>query len=255
MIEKRFSVSAKTYDQHSRPQQALIKALTPELPAEAPARILELGCGTGQMTRRLIDAYPNVPIDATDISPGMIEHCRNTFSDRPKVVWSVADAQTFQADTAYPLIVSTSALHWTKDLTETFRQVYRNLEPGGTFALGIMLNGTLRELREARTHIAPQKGFTTRLPTLEETQEALRTAGFTIEKTKRFDLRYDYADARAFLRAIHQQGVTGGSLEQGYVPLTRREIRALIETYQNEFEVDGQVYASYETALFIARKN
>ncbi len=252
MIEKRFSISAKTYDRHSRPQQALIEELTAELPKNPPSRILELGCGTGQMTRRLLERYPTVPMDASDISPGMIEHCRTAFSDQPQISWIVADAQTFQPPAAYPLIVSTSALHWTDDLTKTFIQVHRNLEPGGTFALGMMLQGTLRELRELRTKIAPEKVFTTRLPTFEETEEALRHAGFSIQKTERFDQRFTYANARAFLRAIHEQGVTGGSLERGYVPLTRREIQTLIHNYQTKSKTNSEVYASYETAVFIS---
>ncbi len=254
IIEKRFSTAAATYDRHSRPQQALIDELVCVLPKQPPSRILELGCGTGLLTRLLAEHYPDSPIDASDISPGMIEHCRDAFSNQPQISWVVADAQTFQTDTPYPLIVSTSALHWTDDLTQTFIQAYQNLEVGGTFALGMMLQGTLRELRELREKIAPEKVFTTRLPTFEETIDALKTAGFSIRKSNRFDRHYNYANARAFFRVIHEQGVTGGSLERGYVPLTRKEIRTLIESYQKEFESDLGVCASYETALFIAEK-
>jgi len=254
IIKKRFSTAAATYDRHSRPQQTLIDELALVLPKHLPSRILELGCGTGLLTRLLAEHYPDIPIDASDISPGMIEHCRAAFSNQPQISWIVADAQTFQADAIYPLIVSTSALHWTDDLTKTFLQAYQNLEAGGTFALGMMLQGTLQELRELRAKIAPEKVFTTRLPTFEETIEALKTAGFSIRKSNRFNRHYNYTNARAFFRVIHEQGVTGGSLERGYVPLTRKEIRMLIETYQKEFESDRGVCASYETALFIAEK-
>lgn len=254
MIETHFSTAAKTYDQHSRPQQALIEKLAEEFPTQIPSRILELGCGTGQLTRRLIARYPNTPIDASDISPGMIEHCRNAFGNQPQVSWIVADAQTYAPGAAYPLIVSTSALHWTADLKETFSQIHQNLEPGGTFALGMMLEGTLRELRGLRTKIAPQKVFGTRLPTFGKTEETLRQSDFSIQKTERFDQRFTYANASAFLKAIHEQGVTGGSLEQGYIPLTRSEMKQLLLGYQTDYATGDQVYASYETAVVIARK-
>lgn len=255
MIDKRFSISAKTYDRHSRPQRALIDELTRALPVRNPSRILELGCGTGLLTRRLTEAYPDVPIDAVDLSAGMIEHCRTAFAGQPQISWITADAQTFQAAVRYPLVVSSSALHWTDDLDKTFVQIHQNLEPGGTLALGMMLHGTLRELRELRSRIASEKVFSTRLPDVQTTEHALLRAGFIIEKSERFDQRFTYADSLAFFRAIHEQGVTGGSLERGYVPLTRKEIQMLIRDYQTEYGADGGVYASYETAVFIARKN
>jgi len=253
--ERRFSISAKTYDQHSRPQQSLIHELADALPESTPARILELGSGTGKLTRRLMKQYPAASIDAVDLSSGMIEHSRINFSGHPRVSWMVGDAQTFQASEPYPLIVSSAALHWTGDLRETFVRIYQNMESGGIFALGMMLNGTLRELRRIRSTIAPEKVFGTRLPTFEETAETLQMAGFVLRKTERFDQRFTYPDSRAFLRAIHEQGVTGGSLDRGYIPLTRKEVRTLIQNYQAECETGDGVYASYETAVFIAEKN
>ncbi len=120
MIEKRFSTAAKTYDQHSRPQQALIDELTRKLSTEPPAHILELGCGTGLLTRRLAERYPTVPIDASDISSGMIEHCRTAFSDQSRTSWIVADAQTFQAATAYPRSPSLDAGAWRAEHPDIF---------------------------------------------------------------------------------------------------------------------------------------
>lgn len=254
MIETHFSTAAKTYDQHSRPQQALIDKLAEGFPTKTPSRILELGCGTGQLTRRLIDRYPNIPIDASDISPGMIEYCRGTFPDQSQISWIIADAQTYAPETVYPLIVSSSALHWTAELKEMFSTIHQNLKPGGTFALGMMLEGTLRELRELRTKIAPQKVFGTQLPTFGKTEETLLQVGFSIHKTECFDQRFTYANASAFLNAIHEQGVTGGSLEQGYIPLTRSEMKQLLLGYQKEYAAGDNVYASYETAVFIATK-
>lgn len=254
MIEKHFSAAAKTYDRYSRPQQALIRSLIAELPAGPPARILELGCGTGQLTRRLIDRYPNIPIDALDLSPGMIEHCRATFANQPQISWIIADAQTYAPGTVYPLIISSSALHWTTNLKETFSRIHQNLKPGGTFALGMMLKGTLKELRELRTKIAPQKVFGTRLPTFGKTEETLRQTGFSIQKTECLNRRFTYANSAVFLKALHEQGVTDGSLEQGYIPLTRNEMKQLLHDYQKDYTAGDNVYASYETAIFIAHK-
>jgi len=47
----------------------------------APARVLELGMGTGETTRRLIDAYPDAWVIGLDASPDMVFRARKTYDD------------------------------------------------------------------------------------------------------------------------------------------------------------------------------
>jgi malonyl-CoA O-methyltransferase len=248
----RFSAAAATYDQHARPQRALADRLVGELGGLCPARILELGAGTGLLTRRLVERFPGVPVLALDAAPGMVEYSRTAFHGCPQIAWAVGDAQAFCPQVLYPLIVSSAALHWARDLAQTFVRVAANLEPGGTFALGMMLEGTLRELRQLRHETAPTKAIGMRLPTFEQALDALCRAGFTVRQAERFEQRFAYADTRAFLRAIHEQGVTAGTRDSGYVPLQRGELQRLCRDYQARYAANGAVYASYETAVFLA---
>ena len=257
MIEQRFSAAADTYDLHARPQLALARALVALLPGRehAPARILELGAGTGQLTRLLAERFPGTPIDAVDLAPRMVEHSRKRFAHLPQVNWKVGDAQTHRPAAPYPLVASSSALHWVDNLRATFENIFQCLEPGGLFALGIMLEGTLKELHGLRREIAPQKGAASHLPACAETEGNLKAAGFSILRKIHSEERIVYSDARAFLRAIHEQGVTGGRVGAGRAPLTRTELARLAEAYQERFAVPGGVSATYETALFLLRKH
>jgi tRNA (cmo5U34)-methyltransferase len=47
----------------------------------APERVLELGMGTGETTRRLIDAYPDAWVIGLDASPDMVFRARKTYDD------------------------------------------------------------------------------------------------------------------------------------------------------------------------------
>jgi tRNA (cmo5U34)-methyltransferase len=47
----------------------------------APARVLELGIGTGETTRRLIDAYPEAWVIGLDSSPDMVYRAREAYDD------------------------------------------------------------------------------------------------------------------------------------------------------------------------------
>jgi len=254
MIGPRFSAAAETYDRHARPQQALAQSVVSMLPEIYPEQLLELGAGTGQLTRMLIDRFPDVLIDAVDVAEKMVEHSRNKFSRFPHVNWMVGDAQTYWGGDRYPLIVSSSALHWVTDLRATCENIYQCLEPGGTFALGMMLKGTLKELHEIRKAIAPEKTPEITLPTYEETKACLQDAGFTFERRKHSEEEVIYPDAAAFLKAIHEQGVTGGRVSAGNAPLNRSELSRLVADYQENQTADGGVFATYETATFLLTK-
>jgi malonyl-CoA O-methyltransferase len=255
MISRRFSAAAATYDRHARPQLALAQSVISMLPEMYPEQILELGAGTGQLTRLLADRFPDVLIDAIDLAEKMVAHSRAAFRRFPQISWAVGDAQTWRGTDPYPLIVSSAALHWVADLKATCENIYENLEPGGTFALGMMLQGTLKELHELRNEIAPEKTPLITLPTYEETKACLQAAGFTLERRKHSEEEILYANAAAFLKAIHEQGVTGGRVSVGNAPLSRTELGQLVADYQENYASDGGVYATYETATFLLTKS
>lgn len=254
MISKRFSAAAETYDRHARPQLTLAQSVVSMLPEMYPEQILDLGAGTGQLTRLLTERFPEVPIDAIDLAEKMIRHSQVKFRRYPQISWIIGDAQTWRSDDLYPLIVSSAALHWTASLRTACENIYANLEPDGTFALGMMLSGTLKELRELRNEIAPGKTPPSGLPSYEETERCLEDAGFKLERRMHSEEEIRYDDATAFLRAIHEQGVTGGKVSAGSAPLNRTELGQLVADYQENFAYDGGVYATYETATFLLSK-
>ena len=164
-MNNRFSNAASTYDQHAAPQLELIEALLEQLPATAPHRILDVGAGTGLLTEKIATRYPTTPIDAIDLSEEMIEQSQKRLHHLPQIDWIQADAETYVPQQPYTLIVSSAALHWSPNLTATLQNLYNALQPGGHFLLGLMLRGTLWELRELRRRIAPTKGIGLTLPT------------------------------------------------------------------------------------------
>ncbi|HSR88205.1 MAG TPA: methyltransferase domain-containing protein [Pontiella sp.] len=251
MISRRFSAAAETYDRHARPQLALAQSVISMLPEIYPEQILELGAGTGQLTRLLTERFPDVPIDAVDLAEKMVLHSQVKFRRFPQISWKIGDAQSWRGEDAYPLIVSSAALHWVTNLQATCKNIYENLEPGGYFALGMMLKGTLKQLHELRNDIAPEKSPGVTLPTYEDTNACLQAAGFTVERRKHSEEEIFYENASAFLKAIHEQGVTGGKVSIGNAPLSRTELGQLVADYQENYAADGGVYATYETATFL----
>ncbi|HEY5653129.1 MAG TPA: methyltransferase [Pontiella sp.] len=254
MISNRFSAASDTYDRHARPQLALAQSVVSMLPEMYPEQILELGSGTGQLTHLLVDRFPEVPLDALDLAEKMVAHGKMKFARFPQINWIVGDAQTYWGGDQYSLIISSSALHWVADLQAACENIYRLLDPNGHFSLGIMLQGTLKELHTLRRQIAPEKTPTAPLPTYEGIKKCLQKAGFKLERSKHSEEKIIYDDAKAFLKAIHEQGVTGGKVSVGNAPLNRTELNQLVLKYQESYESDSGVYATYETATFLMTK-
>jgi len=52
-----------------------------DLDSKSRLDILDVGCGTGYLTKLLLDRWPDARITAIDIAPGMIEYARDRFNE------------------------------------------------------------------------------------------------------------------------------------------------------------------------------
>jgi ubiquinone/menaquinone biosynthesis C-methylase UbiE len=96
------------------------------------ATILEIGCGTGQLTEQL--ACHGRRLTAIDIGPSMIAAARRRVTDGG-VSFEVTSFEDFAvADASFDLVISSAAFHWI-DPEVAFAKSARLLRPGGWFAL------------------------------------------------------------------------------------------------------------------------
>jgi ubiquinone/menaquinone biosynthesis C-methylase UbiE len=103
------------------------------LSIEPDARILDLCCGSGQVTGILLEYSDNVT--GLDVSPLSLSRCRRNVP-QAKYVEALAEEMPF-ADGTFDLVHTSAAMHemTRSQLEQIFAQVYRVLKPGGTFAL------------------------------------------------------------------------------------------------------------------------
>ena len=73
-----------------------------------------------------------------------------------RIRWHVADARQFCPGRDFPLIVSSSALHWMTPVSETIKRLASMLEPGGNLVSALMVKGTFEELHNARQYLFPE---------------------------------------------------------------------------------------------------
>jgi ubiquinone/menaquinone biosynthesis C-methylase UbiE len=96
------------------------------------ASVLEIGCGTGQLTERL--ARFGFRLTAIDIGPSLIAAARRRVAD-PDVSFQVTSFEDLAADdSSFDLVLSSAAFHWI-DPEVAFSRSARLLRPGGWLAL------------------------------------------------------------------------------------------------------------------------
>jgi len=119
-----------------------------ELARQASGDILELACGTGQLTVPIAGA--GFPVVGLDLSPPMLNAAREraTVAKVP-VEHLLGDMRNFDLRRQFRLIFvarnSLLHLHSTEDILATFAMVRRHLAPGGMFAFDVF-NPNIRML-------------------------------------------------------------------------------------------------------------
>ena len=249
---QKFSVAAPTYEQGAKAQAESAERLLNFLPHSGFSRLLEAGCGTGLLTRRLGELYESVEIYAFDFSTSMVARAaaaRQTGS----FCWFVADARQFSLNKKFPLIVSSTALHWAQPLAAVFSNLAAHLQVEGKFIFNLMTANTLWELQKIRSRVAPDKAPARPLPRINQVRRALAEAGLKVEEEETVEITVDYASASDFLNSLKRRGVTGRTVAAPRLPLTPGELRRLRELYEKKYSHNGGVRATYEVGFYVTK--
>ena len=94
-------------------------------------RVVDLGCGTGELTRRLADSLPESNVLGLDSSPQMLERTRE--HERPGLRFEQGDLADLNGK--WDLIFSNAALQWSENHEQLIPHLFNRLAPGGQIAV------------------------------------------------------------------------------------------------------------------------
>jgi tRNA (cmo5U34)-methyltransferase len=145
-----FGSMAESYDSLIRravPRyDEMLSRLIDYLPPSASS-ILELGCGTGNLSLALAERYPEASLTFLDAAPEMLETTRARLEEKHAAALGRARfiEATFEkigpALGSFDLIVSSISLHHVLDKAALYRNIYALVAPGGTFRFSDQLRG------------------------------------------------------------------------------------------------------------------
>jgi trans-aconitate methyltransferase len=158
--------------------QAVLDLLNPQ-PGE---RILDLGCGDGVLTEKIVSAGAEVV--GVDASPDMVSAAKRRGLDA-----RVMDAYTLSFDSEFDAVFSNAAMHWMKrDPDVVVQGVRRALHPGGRVAAEMGGHGCVAAIAVALCATLERYGVGNSaslipwyFPTPEDYRERLEPAGFQVE--------------------------------------------------------------------------
>ena len=201
-------------------------------------RILEIGCGTGFLTRQLMARFAPAELVANDICPDMAI----CFANVPRITFLPGDARALTWPGTFDVIASASAVQWFSDLPAFARQCAEALPKGGLVAIATFGPQTLHEVTALTG-----RGLT--YPTFEAFQAAFTSSGFTTLEAERQTLTVPFPDAMAVLRHLRETGVTATSA--GDAPWTRSRMSAFANDYASAYTVEGGVRLTYEPFWYV----
>jgi len=235
-IIKNFSQSARDYDKHALLQKALADELFSSVPKLNPQKILDIGCGTGYLARRLAGRFPQAEVVGMDIAPGMIKVAsqRNRLEN---LAFVVDDGEELSfARHSFDLVVSNASLQW-MDAEKVFGGAWKVLRPGGYFVFTTFGPRTLYELRESGFRV-------NRFKSIGELKNLLGRK-FKFNRMESNIATQKFRSVRELVCHLKELGAQ--SLDRNLKP--KQNVLQAFKEYKKNFGSIGYIIASYEVIL------
>jgi trans-aconitate 2-methyltransferase len=111
--------------------------LITRIPVEQPQTVVDLGCGTGNVTRILRSRWPGARITGVDGSPQMLAEAKK---EQGGIVWEQSELGSWNPAEKYDLVFSNAALHWLDDHPALFARLVGYIASGGVLAVQMPRN-------------------------------------------------------------------------------------------------------------------
>lgn len=285
-IGRSFSKAADTYDLHSDLQKEVAGWLADRVRAfmdlQATARsmdrcgqevgaaagtttyspsgkikVLDIGCGTGNMAVLLGGILARAAIYSTDLALPMLQKTRERLGVDTLLIASDCEALPF-IDAPFDVIISSLAYQWAHDTLKAFKEAARVLKPGGRVFLATLGPQTLKELRDCYGEASEDKRYPgpEGYPGADALRSFLKEAGLEPSSMERHIVVRRYASVYSLIRTLKMIGAAPGQNNMTGRTASDMTLRKAGRVYAERFAAPkGGVIATYEVILVTAEKS
>jgi len=175
------------------------KALLEHIADDKTQAILDVGCGTGELTHELSQKANTVI--GIDYSESMIQMAKEKH---PKIEFHVMDACNLTWQNHFDVVFSNAVFHWIEDQSKLLGSIYRALKYDGKLICEFGAHGCVDKIRTTFQRVLKTYGHSDFLrfyfPKTQEYSKLLNQVGFKIEMITDFDRPTVLKDGKFGLR-------------------------------------------------------
>ena len=210
-----------------------------------PRVVLDLGAGTGRVTRELKHRYRRALVIALDLAPGMLREARRHQQWWRRFERVCGDALRLPlADASVDVVFSSLMLQWCEPLDMALAECRRVLKPDGFFAFSTFGPDTLHELRGAWAS-ADGYNHVNHFVDVHEVGDALVRAGLMEPVLDVDRVEVGYPDALSLMRDLKAIGAHNVTAGRPRALVGRARLKRMQDAYE-AFRRDDRLPATYE---------
>ncbi|MEM6378932.1 MAG: class I SAM-dependent methyltransferase [Bacteroidota bacterium] len=231
--------------------ESLIQLLDPQ----KNERILDLGCGSGQLTLKINELAQEVI--GLDKSADMIADAQAKF---PGIHFELGDASNFKFERQFDSIFSNATLHWVKDQKGAAKCMYENLKPGGKMVVEFGGKGNVQTIVQQMRQSLKNRNYTEQaglnlwyFPSIGAYTTLLEAEGFNVRFAEHYDRPTELADEESGIK--DWISMFGKRFFQGVAQHHIEEIKDEVqEKVKGRCLINGKWFADYKRIRVLAEK-
>jgi len=248
-----FNQAADFYHEHAFVQPKAARQLSEFIEQESGhlpcGPVIELGCGTGFLSKNLQHIFPDRTLILSDQSPKMLEACRSHVINDNNVHFEQFDAENIPADgSTYAVSASNFVAQWFRRPAETLTDWLRATKSRGLLAAAFPGKKSFPEWQKCANEL--DLPFTANsLPGAGEIKKAFEHNKLEANLHQEIYTQY-FEDAADFFRHLKN---TGATQQKHGRHLTSKEMRTLIKHWNQQ--QNGAICVSWHVVFLIATKH
>jgi malonyl-CoA O-methyltransferase len=248
LIKKRFTKSLDTYELQADVQLHIAQKLAGKAARYLPTRcesLLEIGCGTGFLTREVLSRISANRIylnDLVDMSTRK-QQLAGESGINSNITFITGDVENIVFPEQLDAVLSASTLQWLVDLPAFYAKVNRALLSSGIFIFNTFGPNNLLEIKELM-------GEGLHYPLAADLSEMLEPSFEILEMTEETIIR-SFNSPRDVLRHLQETGVTA---THGDFRWTRNKLVTFENAYLEQFSKGTKVTLTWQVYYFVCKK-